>query len=156
MCVLGLAHSTGDTLKTPLRSRAGEECEGIADRPQLSSIDSTALRHITCRLKKKAPASADPGPTPLSQRSRWLLIAEEFAACATHNSRLSLIAKHVMPTVVCSKNMSSNTWQHGMALPPPTTQLCCVKSLSPPLLARLQSSPVFSSALDQSGSLSHT
>jgi hypothetical protein len=132
VCVLGLAHSTGDTLKTPLRSRAGEECEGTANRPQLSPSDSTALRHITCRLKKKAPASADPGSTPLSERLRFLLIAEDFAACATHNNRLSLIAKHVMPIVVCSKNMRSNTWQHGMALPPPTTQLCCVKSLSGP------------------------
>lgn len=156
MCALGPSHSTGDTLRTPLRSRAGKECEGTADRPQLSSSDSTALRHITCRLKKKAPASADPGSTPLSGRSLWLLIAEDSATCATHNNRLSLIAKHVMPIVVCSKNMRPNTWQHGMALPPPTTQLYCAKSLSAPLSERFQSSPVFSSALDQSGSPSHS
>ena len=68
----------------------------------------------------------------LSERSLWLLIAKESATCATRNNRLSLIAKHVMPIVVCSKNMRSNTWQHGIALPPPTTQLCCVKSLSAP------------------------
>lgn len=87
------SHSTGDTLRTPSRSQAGKECEGIADRPQLSSSDSAALRHITYRLKKKAPASADPGSTPLSERSLWLLIAEDFATCATHNNWLSVIAK---------------------------------------------------------------